>query len=50
MYEKPMLERFGTFRDLTQLGNDSGADAASVFGLGCSAASDATDFAACRYS
>ena len=50
MYEKPTLERFGTFRDLTQLGNNSGTDAASVFGLGCDRSPDATDFAACRYN
>ena len=30
MYEKPMLQRFGTFRDLTQSGATSTADAAGV--------------------
>ena len=44
MYEKPTLEPFGTFRDLTQLGTDMG----SAFGLGCSNEADALSFAACR--
>lgn len=47
MYEKPTLERFGTFRDLTQLGTTGGADLGPAFGLGCNAAPDALPFAAC---
>jgi hypothetical protein len=35
MYEKPKLERFGTFRELTQIGLNSDADGAVIFGIGC---------------
>lgn len=36
MYEKPVLQRFGTFRELTRIGPDTGADLGSVFGIsGC---------------
>lgn len=31
MYEKPKLERFGTFRDLTRSGSNKTADAAGTF-------------------
>lgn len=34
MYEKPLLQRFGTFRELTQLGLASSTDGASIFGIG----------------
>ncbi len=36
-YIKPALERFGTFRELTQLGSAVGSDIAAVFGIpaGC---------------
>ncbi len=38
MYEKPQLQRFGTFRELTKFGPDSGSDIGSIFGIaGCSA-------------
>ena len=39
MYEKPSLKKFGTFRDLTQLGLNKSTDGASIFGIsspGCS--------------
>lgn len=32
MYEKPRLERFGTFRELTQIGLSSDADGIVIFG------------------
>ena len=32
MYQKPKLERFGTFRELTRLGPDFGNDFTSIFG------------------
>jgi hypothetical protein len=32
MYEKPKLERFGTFRDLTQFGADGGTDMLTMNG------------------
>jgi hypothetical protein len=47
MYEKPKLERFGTFRELTLLGIDSGQDAGGMFGLGCDGSPGALDFAVC---
>ncbi|MBX3173940.1 MAG: lasso RiPP family leader peptide-containing protein [Gemmatimonadaceae bacterium] len=34
MYEKPTLQRFGTFRELTLLGFSSSTDGASIFGIG----------------
>ncbi|MBA2243762.1 MAG: lasso RiPP family leader peptide-containing protein [Gemmatimonadetes bacterium] len=51
MYEKPTLERFGTFRELTLIGPAGGQDIGSVFGLdaGCSPGNNDPDFA-CRYS
>jgi len=39
MYQKPALEKFGTFRDLTQWGFASASDGGSIFGIssnGCS--------------
>jgi hypothetical protein len=39
MYQKPALEKFGTFRDLTQWGLASASDGGSIFGIsstGCS--------------
>lgn len=39
MYEKPALEKFGTFRDLTQWGFANASDGGSIFGIsssGCS--------------
>ena len=47
MYEKPSLERFGTFRELTQIGAAAGNDIASVFGLdaGCDPGNSDPDFA-----
>jgi hypothetical protein len=46
MYQKPKLERFGTIRELTQLGPDSGADFTSVLGIsaGCNAQDPASKF------
>ena len=47
MYEKPRIERFGTFRELTRLGFDQGTDLFGAFGIpGCEAGSTA-DFARC---
>lgn len=34
MYEKPTLQRFGSFRELTLLGFASSTDGASIFGIG----------------
>lgn len=34
MYEKPTVQRFGTFRELTQLGFASATDGASILGIG----------------
>ena len=34
MYERPTLERLGSFRELTQLGFTGQSDGASIFGLG----------------
>lgn len=39
MYEKPVLRKFGTFRELTQLGLNLNSDGASICGIsssGCS--------------
>ena len=36
MYQKPMIERFGSFRDLTQTGCFGAADGFSVPGIGAS--------------
>lgn len=35
MYAKPKLERFGTFRELTQWGMYSASDGGAIFGIGC---------------
>lgn len=32
-YQKPTLEKFGTFRDLTRLGFSSASDGASICGV-----------------
>ena len=34
MYSKPALEKFGTFRELTQWGFRSATDGGSIFGIG----------------
>lgn len=34
MYEKPLLQRFGTFRELTRWGLNSSTDGGSIFGIG----------------
>ena len=34
MYQKPALQRFGTFRELTQLGLASSTDGATFLGIG----------------
>lgn len=45
MYEKPTLERFGTFRELTLLGNSlSAADAGGMFITSCGPTSDRAEF------
>ncbi|MBK7905638.1 MAG: lasso RiPP family leader peptide-containing protein [Gemmatimonadetes bacterium] len=39
MYQKPTLEKFGSFRELTQWGFASASDGGSIFGIsssGCS--------------
>ena len=37
IYQKPTLEKFGTFRDLTRLGIDRANDGVGIFGtVGCS--------------
>jgi hypothetical protein len=36
MYQKPVLEKFGHFRDLTRLGLSSSTDGFSVIGIGTS--------------
>lgn len=44
-YEKPQLQRFGTFRQLTRFGPDSGSDIGSVFGIsGCNAQDSESEF------
>ncbi|MDQ3556473.1 MAG: lasso RiPP family leader peptide-containing protein [Gemmatimonadota bacterium] len=50
MYEKPELERFGTFRELTQIGSAAGSDISAVFGLGagCNPNTSDPDFACAR--
>ena len=52
MYQKPKLERFGTFRELTQLGLEGGNDLFSGLGIpGCDSDPDAAPGAQCaRYS
>ena len=34
MYQKPTLQKFGTFRELTRFGFASAADGISIFGIG----------------
>ncbi len=34
MYQKPQLQKFGTFRELTLLGLNSSTDGAVIFGIG----------------
>lgn len=36
MYDRPTLQKFGTFRELTKLGNDGASDGATVHGIGTS--------------
>lgn len=39
MYEKPVLQKYGTFRELTQLGMNGSTDGAAILGItspGCS--------------
>lgn len=36
MYQKPSLEKFGSFRDLTQWGFASASDGGSIFGISSS--------------
>lgn len=51
MYEKPALERFGTFRELTQLGLQGGTDLFGVEGIpGCNGDEDAAFFESCSPS
>lgn len=33
MYQKPVLQRFGTFRELTQIGLNNSTDGGSIFGI-----------------
>ena len=45
MYEKPTLQRFGTFREITKLGPEAGSDIGSVFGIsGCNAQDTQSEF------
>ena len=45
MYEKPRVQRFGTFRELTKFGPDAGSDIGSVFGIaGCSTENNRNEF------
>jgi len=34
VYQKPVVEKFGTFRDLTRWGFSSATDGGSIFGIG----------------
>lgn len=34
MYQKPVLEKFGSFRELTQWGFQNASDGGSIFGIG----------------
>jgi len=34
VYQKPVVEKFGTFRELTLWGFDSATDGGSIFGIG----------------
>lgn len=33
MYQKPSLQRFGSFRELTQIGINSNVDGSMIFGV-----------------
>ncbi len=46
-YQKPAVERFGSFRELTKIGPSQGNDIGSVFGLdaGCNPNTTDPDFA-----
>ena len=45
MYEKPQVQRFGTFRELTRFGPEAGSDIGSVFGIsGCNAQDTQSEF------
>lgn len=33
-YQKPVVEKFGTFRELTRWGLQSASDGGSIFGIG----------------
>ena len=45
MYEKPQLQRFGTFRELTRFGAEAGSDIGSVFGIaGCNGQDPESEF------
>lgn len=47
-YAKPVLERFGTFRELTRLGFSQGNDFSSFLGIpgaGCNSDDHETDYA-----
>lgn len=49
MYEKPRIERLGTFRELTRLGFDQGTDLFVGVGIpGCDASTGAADFEQCN--
>jgi hypothetical protein len=39
-YQKPLVEKFGTFRELTRFGISSASDGASIFGIGTSPGCD----------
>lgn len=46
-YQKPTVEKFGAFRDLTLLGLSSSTDGASIFGVtspGCSTTWRGTEY------
>lgn len=34
MYQKPQIEKFGTFRELTRWGFQNATDGGSIFGIG----------------
>lgn len=34
MYQKPLLQRYGSFRELTRWGFSSATDGGSIFGIG----------------
>lgn len=36
MYARPVLQKFGTFRELTKLGNEGASDGATFQGIGTS--------------